>query len=361
MLAAVLLTLVLSVATSSAGPDDKLRDTQKRLRRLDRDLGRHTRRARSLKDRIDALNRAITDVQITVNALDADIARVRSTVRSSQAKLERLRDEIDDIKDVAREQAVLLYKAGRADTLDALLDSKSLIEFNDRIEMLGVAAQKNTGALVRYGRLGLVIEVENRRLFSRQEELAAARRAQARVLKERNALRARLALELRRLRSRIGHERTREGHLERAAEQLRAKIIAAQARYSAEALGTSAQGFIWPLNGPVTSPFGPRWGSTHTGIDIDGYTGQPVVASKAGTIIYAGAGMSGYGNAVVIDHGGGISTLYAHLSAYEATSGAAGQGDVIGYVGCTGNCYGDHLHFEVLAGGNPVDPLGYLP
>lgn len=303
----------------------------------------------------------MTDAQIALNALDADVARIGSLVRSSRARLEGLRAEIAVIKEVAREQAVSLYKAGRVDTLEAVLDSSSLIEFNDRIQMLGVAAQKNTGALVRYGRLRLVVEVENRRLFSRQEELTAARRAQRRVLAERNALRARLARELRRLRTRLGHERAREGRLERSSEQLRAEIIAAQARYSAEALGTSARGFIWPLNGPVTSPFGPRWGSMHTGIDIDGYTGQPVVAAKAGTVIYAGAGMSGYGNAVVVDHGGGIATLYAHLSGYEATSGPVDQGDVVGYVGCTGNCYGDHLHFEVVVGGRPADPLDYLP
>jgi murein DD-endopeptidase MepM/ murein hydrolase activator NlpD len=126
-------------------------------------------------------------------------------------------------------------------------------------------------------------------------------------------------------------------------------------------LGESAQGFIWPLNGPVTSPYGERWGSMHTGIDIDGYSGQPIVASKAGQVIMSSS-YSGYGNTVIVDHGGGYATLYAHMSGFATSSGKyVEQGKVVGYVGCTGSCTGDHLHFEVRINGNPVDPMKYLP
>jgi murein DD-endopeptidase MepM/ murein hydrolase activator NlpD len=166
---------------------------------------------------------------------------------------------------------------------------------------------------------------------------------------------------LQHLRHRIGREETREGRLVRAARALRKKVLAAQATRDAMSLGTSSRGFIWPLNGPVTSGFGPRWGSMHTGIDIDGYTGQPVVAAKGGRVIEVGD-MSGYGNVVVLDHGGGVSSLYAHLSGYETSTGATVQrGRVVGYVGCTGNCYGDHLHFEVRLNGSPTNPLDLLP
>ncbi len=128
-----------------------------------------------------------------------------------------------------------------------------------------------------------------------------------------------------------------------------------------KALGTSSAGYIWPLNGAVTSYYGPRWGSMHTGIDIDGVTGQPVVASKAGSVIMAGS-YSGYGNAVIVDHGGGYQTLYAHLSSFAVSSGqSVGQGQTVGAVGCTGSCTGDHLHFEVRVNGSPTDPMQYLP
>jgi murein DD-endopeptidase MepM/ murein hydrolase activator NlpD len=99
----------------------------------------------------------------------------------------------------------------------------------------------------------------------------------------------------------------------------------------------------------------------HTGIDIDGYSGQPIVAAKDGVVVLAEY-YSGYGNAVVIDHGGGYATPYGHMSRFAVRNGqSVEQGEIIGYVGCTGSCTGDHLHFEVRINGDPVDPMPYLP
>lgn len=120
--------------------------------------------------------------------------------------------------------------------------------------------------------------------------------------------------------------------------------------------------FGWPITGVVTSHFGPRWGAHHAGIDIDGVTGDPIGASAGGTVVTAGYNDGGYGNVVVIDHGGGFSTLYSHLDEIGVVVGegvAAGQ--TIGTVGCTGRCFGDHLHFEIRVGGVGVDPLPLLP
>ena len=98
----------------------------------------------------------------------------------------------------------------------------------------------------------------------------------------------------------------------------------------------------------------------HEGIDIAAPSGTPIRAAQAGTVILA-APTSGYGNYTCIDHGGGLSSCYAHQSSYAISVGASvGQGEVIGYVGCTGSCFGDHLHFEIRVNGAAVDPLGYL-
>ena len=121
----------------------------------------------------------------------------------------------------------------------------------------------------------------------------------------------------------------------------------------------SASGLIWPVSGPVVSPFGMRWGRLHAGIDIGVGYGAPILASASGTVIFAGW-MGGYGNFVIVDHGGGLSTGYAHQSSIAVGGGSVAQGQVLGYVGCTGHCYGPHLHFEVRVNGIPVDPLGYL-
>jgi murein DD-endopeptidase MepM/ murein hydrolase activator NlpD len=116
---------------------------------------------------------------------------------------------------------------------------------------------------------------------------------------------------------------------------------------------------IWPVDGPISSPFGMRWGRLHAGIDISVPAGTPIRAADDGSVAMA-APTGGYGNYTCIDHGGGLSTCYAHQSRFAVTSGSVSQGQVIGYVGCTGSCYGDHLHFEVRVNGSPTDPLGYL-
>jgi len=97
----------------------------------------------------------------------------------------------------------------------------------------------------------------------------------------------------------------------------------------------------------------------HEGIDIGAGYGTPIRASASGVVIYAGW-MGGYGNLIVIDHGGGLSTAYAHQSSFATGGGTVAQGQVVGYVGCTGHCLGPHLHFEVRVNGSAVDPLGYL-
>ena len=127
--------------------------------------------------------------------------------------------------------------------------------------------------------------------------------------------------------------------------------------------GTGGDGvsrLVIPVAGTLTSRFGPRWGRLHGGIDIAASTGTPIRAAAAGTTIYS-AWMSGYGNVVIVDHGGGMSTLYAHQSRRRTAVGdRLNRGEVLGEVGSTGNSTGAHLHFEVREQGVAADPLPYL-
>ena len=153
--------------------------------------------------------------------------------------------------------------------------------------------------------------------------------------------------------------------IEAAAEQKKQAIIAA----GSSAFGALPSGggqLLWPAAGPVTSGYGyrthPIFGDQrmHTGIDIGAPYGAPVVTSDGGSVLFAGV-MSGYGNVIVVDHGGGLSTTYNHLSAFLVSSGqSVGRGSQIGSVGCSGYCTGPHLHFEVRVNGSPVDPMPYL-
>jgi murein DD-endopeptidase MepM/ murein hydrolase activator NlpD len=122
----------------------------------------------------------------------------------------------------------------------------------------------------------------------------------------------------------------------------------------------SGSGLIFPADGPITSGFGYRWGALHAGIDIGAVNGAPIHAAKSGTVIYA-SWMDGYGNFVLIDHGGGFVTAYAHQSQIAVSDGQqVSQGQTLGYVGSTGNSTGPHLHFETRVNGTAVDPMNYL-
>ncbi len=117
---------------------------------------------------------------------------------------------------------------------------------------------------------------------------------------------------------------------------------------------------MWPVSGTVTSSFGARWGRIHQGLDIAASSGTPIRAAASGTVISSGW-MGAYGNLVVIDHGGGLATAYAHNSSNAVSAGQrVSQGQTIASIGCTGSCTGPHVHFEVRVNGSPVDPLGYL-
>ncbi|MBR1646455.1 MAG: peptidoglycan DD-metalloendopeptidase family protein [Selenomonadaceae bacterium] len=129
---------------------------------------------------------------------------------------------------------------------------------------------------------------------------------------------------------------------------------------------TGGGGMIWPISGPITSEFGwrthPIFGNArfHSGLDIGGDYGMPIHAAQSGVVIEA-SWLGGYGNAVMIDHGGGIVTLYGHNESFAVSVGQqVNQGDVIAYCGSTGNSTGPHCHFEVRLGGEPVSPWDYL-
>jgi murein DD-endopeptidase MepM/ murein hydrolase activator NlpD len=162
-----------------------------------------------------------------------------------------------------------------------------------------------------------------------------------------------------------------EGHLTALVSEQR-KIQARLAAVSQQAgSGTSlpvgpvkrgAGQLIWPVNGPITSPFCERraWEACHPGIDIGAASGTPIHSADGGTVQIASY-YGGYGNYTCVQHTASLSTCYGHQSSFAVGTGQnVSQGQVIGYVGCTGLCFGSHLHFEVRVNGSVVDPMGYL-
>jgi murein DD-endopeptidase MepM/ murein hydrolase activator NlpD len=335
--------------------------------------------------RIEALSGDIGALTSLIAELEADLAALRAKLDRLQARFEQQTEDLERLKQQYRlaqqqleERLVQLYQSDETDSFGVLLQVQSLGDLLDQLEYFD-----------SIGRQDRAISRELKRL---REAMKAAREktrvTKAQVAKETDALAAKTAeqiaakQELEAQQSALAaarsqkqgvlanvHEHREEAQedleaLEAASAALAAQIRAAQASSSggggggSSGSGTSSSGFIWPVSGVVTSGFGYRWGRMHEGIDISAPCGTPIRAVAAGTIIFSGW-MGGYGNLVVVDHGNGLATAYAHQSAIYA-SGGVGQGQTIGAVGTTGSSTGCHLHFEVRVNGGAVDPMGYL-
>jgi murein DD-endopeptidase MepM/ murein hydrolase activator NlpD len=147
--------------------------------------------------------------------------------------------------------------------------------------------------------------------------------------------------------------------LEAARRRVSRALAGAGAIYDGP-LRLGAGGLAWPVAGPVVSPFGQRWGRLHAGVDIAAPAGTVIRAAEAGGVVIRGP-VGGYGNYVCIQHSARLTSCYAHLSSFLTEKGAVvRQGEPIGLVGCTGHCFGDHVHFETWIAGRPVDPMRYL-
>jgi murein DD-endopeptidase MepM/ murein hydrolase activator NlpD len=265
-----------------------------------------------------------------------------------------------------------MYESADPTTLDVLLSSESIGDFLDRVDYVheidaqdvSITTQVH-GARDRWRNVRAKTKVTKARVESVTRTIAV-RTAQVRDEKERLLISEKGLSQLK------GRKKTQLASVQESKAEYLHEVSGLQAA-SSQVTATlqtsgstsydsspSSSGLIWPVNGPVVSPFGWRWGRMHEGIDIGVGYGTPIHAAASGTVVYSGW-MSGYGNFVIIDHGGGMATAYGHQSSIAAGNGqSVSQGQVIGYVGCTGHCFGPHLHFEVRINGSPVDPLGYL-
>jgi len=347
-------------------------------------------RAERLSAEIDSVSSQIHGLEGRVGDVSARLATLEDDLALHERKLDGLaglfRIETKRYLFLRREYSLALarlnsrlvevYEQGDVDSVDVILAANSLsdlIDGLDYVNQIGAADERiatSVGAAKgaarearqKTAKLRTVVAAETRAVRARAEQVRAVRDE---LIASRGALVAARSTKRVSLENVRASEREAVGEaesLEQVSAALGAQIQAAQAAssYSPPASTPSASGFIWPVNGPVVSPFGMRWGRMHTGIDIGVSYGAPIQAAASGRVIYAGW-MEGYGNLVFIDHGRGLSTGYAHQSSIGVSNGeSVTQGQVIGYVGCTGHCFGPHLHFEVRVNGSPVDPLGYL-
>ena len=337
----------------------------------------------SVNSRIHGLETRVGDVNTRLAALENDLAlhrrkldRLTELFRVQTRRYSLLRGQYSLALARLNARLVQVYEQGDVSSLDVVLEARSLSDLIDRLEYVRQLASEDDRIATSVGRardsarearaktrkLRGVVAAETRAVQARTEQVRAVRDELLANTRQLVFARSTKRVNLADVRASERQAAAESQALERVSATLGAQIQAAQAAssYSPPSSAPSSSGFIWPVNGPVVSPFGMRWGRMHTGIDIGVSYGTPIHAAAAGQVIYAGW-MDGYGNLVFIDHGRGISTGYAHQSSIAVSNGqSVAQGQAIGYVGCTGHCFGPHLHFEVRVNGSPVDPLGYL-
>ncbi|HEX8051941.1 MAG TPA: peptidoglycan DD-metalloendopeptidase family protein [Thermoleophilaceae bacterium] len=344
---------------------------------LSTDISRYAVRIRGLQGEIRSVSRRQAKLEVEVDQKRAELEGIRDRLDSARIRLGLLRERLIESQKTLAARLVAIYKDGDPDILSVVLDSTSFGDFLDRTEFLDRIADQDQKVITRVRRVKREVADLTKQLTGLETQAEAARNTilskrnevlvvKNRIVSRRDDLdRARdgRAAILARVRSSRGHAEDDLASLERIQARVSAQVRSAGAGAATPAAGPIRRGsgrFIWPVNGSVVSPFGQRWGRLHAGIDIGSPTGTPIRAAASGRVILMGP-TGGYGNYTCVGHGGGISTCYAHQSRYGTSNGASvRQGQVIGYVGCTGHCFGPHLHFEVRVGGSPVDPLGYL-
>jgi murein DD-endopeptidase MepM/ murein hydrolase activator NlpD len=385
MTLALLASCLLAAATAPAkSSSEKLEAVEEKIGKAEEREGVLTSDIAAMGDEISALEGQVSALRNQEAAAEAELAAKEAELEEAEAELKEALDRLATLRGRLkralvnlRERLVAIYTYGPTDITEVIISSEDYGDMVARTEYFDAINESDEALaervrslrdeakkLVRQRKIAkLTIEDARDAIAAKEQRLETTRS----TLESREG--ALLSARAERRAALKSIEGDRDEH-EEVAAGLRAQI----AQEIAEATGgvalpagpmpsPSAAGFIWPIEGTVTSGFGYRWGRMHEGIDISVPEGTPIRAAADGTVILEQSEYEsgGYGNYTCVDHGGGLSTCYAHQSSFAASVGASvNQGDVIGYSGNTGHSTGPHLHFEVRINGAPTDPLGYL-
>lgn len=356
----------------------------------------------SIQQQVNQQNAAKADAETVIGSVSEQLRQIEEQLRQATAELGTIKEQRvaveNDItlneRQLAEAQKRLegresvfykrvrdIYINGRLSYLDVVIGSKDFSDFANRLEVLKRIIDSDITLINEIKKERSEIEAHKQKLEADRaklvelEKAALAKQAEIEQKKaERNVVLQKAqndrAIAMQAIEELNASSAQVSAMLkERQAARAAAAAAAAQSSGGQGASDNWVQGtgqLGWPVSGEITSPYGyrvhPIWGTTiyHSGIDIGVDEGTPVHAADGGVVVWSGW-MGGYGYAVVIDHGNGLSTLYGHNSELAVDEGqSVAKGQVISYAGSTGNSTGPHVHFEVRANGDPVDPMGYL-
>lgn len=349
---------------NTSGDQAQLDQTRQALAAIQQKLAASRGQAAVIQSQVQALNAQIATLNRQVGVETQSVYDLRTNIDTDDAQIAQIQARYNAAQQEADARARAIYMAGPASSLTTLLTSSSLTDFIDKTQIWEIAAQLDARVIIRSSRLKQALVTEQQALSASKAALVAKEGSLGARADLLNSAQRQQTAALDAVEVTINEEAKNEEALTQQSQQLTQALQAdTQISHSSPGAPVSASGLIWPVRGPITSPFGPRpsLGGFHYGIDIGAPTGTPIHAAKAGVIASVNCG-TGYGICTIVDHGGGLTTLYAHQSRTVSVAGAhVAQGQVIGYVGCTGFCTGPHLHFEVRIDGVPHNPILYLP
>jgi len=384
---------LLPLPSDGASPSSRLNDVQKKIQTTQGKIGRRKGTERVLTTQITAYNARIGTLQARIGRLErrqaqvqadldhkrAELNRLQDQLRSERRRLVRLRKRLGVARRALAQRLVELYQADTPDLVTVILNANGFADLLERGDFMQRVSEQDQHiiSIVRSARADATATEARLQTFERRQ-----RRVTAIVLSNRNQI---AGFKQTLIDTRVGLDGTRSDkqralvsvrserqHLEGALSSLKAEQAKIQSTLQ-KAAGTLPAGaikrgngsMIWPVNGPITSPFCERraWEACHPGIDIGVPSGTPIRAAASGkvTLMQSAGASGGYGNYTCVSHTSTLSTCYAHQSRFATSLGASvSQGQVIGYSGCTGLCFGAHLHFEVRINGAVTNPLNYL-
>ena len=368
------------VAAYAVGDVNSLKNEQKGVNRRKEEkkneINKLEKKQKNLSNEIKSLDKEVNEASDELSKVEKKLANLNNDIEKTTKEIEEAERKIGERKDAFNSRLRAMYMNGNIGYIEVLLSAADIKDFLLKKEMVQAVVEHDVDLLDYMQEQKNIMDTKEKEL---KTQIAAAESTKRQVQSKKNELmvatrgKQKLMNSVERDKSELQKQLD---ELERESNQIASQIASRQNSNTSNDSGGGSTAststsvnvtptggaMLWPTNGSVTSPFGPRWGRMHTGIDIGVPVGTPVVAAKDGVVILTKTGYSGgYGNYLVVDHGGGISTLYAHNSSLSVGVGTrVKRGQQIAVSGNSGRSTGPHLHFEVRVSGSPVNPMGYL-
>jgi len=389
VLAPLLLWMILPVGTLA---DSRLSTLQNKIGKTQRKIGAkkghervlttqisaYNRRIEQLAGRITAISGRVVRLQSELDGKRAELLRLQGELRRERARVVRLRTRLASSRRTLARRLVALYESDPPDLITVVLQSKGFADLIEREEIIRrisaqdhriittvaaakvdakAAAVRLAGLETRQRRATAIVLQRRNQIAGARTQLVSTRAGVQRVRATKAAALASTRDARHALEGRLTDLKAEEAKIQNALNAASGALPAGPIRGNGR--------LIWPVNGPITSPFceSRAWESCHPGIDIGVPSGTPVRAAAGGRVALeqSEAASGGYGNFLCIQHTASMSTCYAHLDHFTVGMGArVSQGQVVAISDCTGRCYGAHLHFEVRINGAVTNPLNYL-